>query len=330
MSQDCKRIGGEGTDPEMSSGLPATSGDDGYKQLVSYRRCVARIETAWPAFAARRRQRLRQGLFDAPVEKVAENIAEDLFTTVLDWSLDGVNLQVGRADVVLSELGIKRLVLEVKRPGSLIWHRNAVQAALDQALRYAAEQKVGAVAVSDGCMLYAADVRAGGGISDRILVALDTDVPPDDLWWVSMHGIYRPCPPVTGDLAWPAVHAAAGVPAPPANGLRDPRYRLPSRCFAYVGAADKASTWKLPYLLETGAPDTRRLPKAIGSILSNYRGAKVSIPREAVADVLVRLATAAATLRKLPCQCTDAAPAYVDAHHALEQLGRLGDVGCCS
>jgi hypothetical protein len=215
----------------MSSGLPAAPGDHGYQQLASYRRCVGRIETAWPAFAARRRQRLRQGLFDAPVEKVAENIVEDLFTTVLDWSLDGINLQVGRADVVLSELGIKRLVLEVKRPGSLIWRRHAVQTALDQALGYAAEQKVGAVAVSDGGMLYAADVRAGGGINDRILVALDTDVPPTDLWWVSVHGIYRPCPVVTSGLAWPAAHAAIGVPAVPANGLRDHRYHLPSRCF---------------------------------------------------------------------------------------------------
>jgi hypothetical protein len=78
-----------------------------------------------------RRQGLRQGLFDSPVEKVAENILEDLFTMVLDWSLDDVNLQVGRADVILSELGIKRLVLEVKRPGTLFWHRRAVEDALD-------------------------------------------------------------------------------------------------------------------------------------------------------------------------------------------------------
>lgn len=313
----------------MSSEFTEVPCDAGYQQLASYRRCVSRIEAAWPQFAARRRQRLRQGLFDTPVEKVAENIAEDLFTTVLDWALDDVNLQVGRADVVLSELGIKRLVLEVKRPGSLIWHPHAVRAALDQALGYAAEQKVGAVAVSDGNMLYAADVRGGGSVSDRLLAALDTDVPPAGLWWLSVHGIYRPCPAVTSDLAWPAAHADGGVPDAPTNGLRDPRYHLPSRCFAYVGAADKASTWKLPYLLETGAPDTRRLPKAIQSILSNYRGAKVSIPREAVADVLVRLAVAAATVRKLPCQCMDASPAYAEAHSALEQLGRLADVGCC-
>lgn len=102
--------------------------------------------------------------------------------------------QVGRADVVLSELGIKRLVLEVKRPGSLIWHRRAVESALDQARRYAATQKVGAVAVSDGNLLYAADVDEGGGLRDRVLVALDQEAPPEALWWVSVHGIYRPRP----------------------------------------------------------------------------------------------------------------------------------------
>jgi len=159
-------------------------------------------------FAERRRQRLRQGLFDAPVEKVAENIVEDLLTTVLDWSLDDVNLQIGRADIVLSDNGYKRLVLEVKRPGTLIWHRQAIAAALDQALRYASAQNVSAVAVSDGTMLYAADLAAGGTISDRALAALDTNTPPRDLWWVSVHGIYRPCPTVTSDLAWRAADTA--------------------------------------------------------------------------------------------------------------------------
>ena len=100
---------------------------------------------------------------------------------------------------ILSELGIKRLVLEVKRPGTLLWHRRAVEAALDQARRYAAEQKVGAVAVSDAHMLYAADV-VGGGLRDRVLVALDLDETPRDLWWVSVHGIYRPGPANATDL----------------------------------------------------------------------------------------------------------------------------------
>ena len=185
----------------MSGGLLEAAGDQSYRQLASYRRCAGRIETSWPMFAARRRQRLRQGLFDAPVEKVAENIVEDLLTTVLDWSLEDVNLQIGRADIVLSDNGYKRLVLEVKRPGTLIWHRQAIAAALDQALRYASVQNVSAVAVSDGTMLYAADIAAGGSMSDRALAALDTNTPPRDLWWVSVHGIYRPCPTVTGDLA---------------------------------------------------------------------------------------------------------------------------------
>ena len=303
---------------------------DSIRRLASYQRCVERIGAAWPRFAARRRERLQQGLFDAPVEKVAENILEDLFTTVLDWSLADVNLQVGRADVVLSALGIKRLVLEVKRPGALTWRRGAVEAALDQARRYAASQRVGVVAVSDATMLYAADV-VDGGLRDRVLVTLDTEEAPEELWWVSIHGIYRPCSGVVVGLD--------PVPSPDSTGmsvtdagaaLLHPKYKLTVRCFAYVGAADNTHTWKLPYLLADGTPDARRLPKAIQCILSNYRGAKVEIPRTAVGDVLVRLGSAAAMLRKMPCQTASAADAYVEAHQALEQLNRLADVGCCS
>jgi hypothetical protein len=53
-------------------------GGSGPHAVASYRCCVERIETSWPTFATRRRQRFRQGLFDSPVEKVAENIIEDL------------------------------------------------------------------------------------------------------------------------------------------------------------------------------------------------------------------------------------------------------------
>jgi hypothetical protein len=160
------------------------SDSDSFSHLASYRRCVERISGSWQGFVTRRSERLRQGLFGAPVEKVAENILEDLFTKVLDWNLEDVNLQVGRADIVLSELGIKRLVLEVKRPGSLAWHRRAVSSVLDQAQRYSASQKVGAVAVSDGQMLYAADVEHGG-LRDRLFVHLDAADPPLELWWLS-------------------------------------------------------------------------------------------------------------------------------------------------
>jgi len=307
-----------------------TTQADQYTQLASYRHCAERITGAWPEFCAQRSQRLRQGLFDAPVEKIAENILEDLFTKVLDWNLADVNLQVGRADIVLSELGIKRLVLEVKRPGSLAWHRPAVSAALEQALGYAATQKVGAVAVSDGRMLYAADIEHGG-LRDRLFVNLDAGDPPLELWWLSVHGIYRPCTAPSLELPDASSVLDTEVATPIADGeLLHHKYQIPSRCFAYVGAANQPNTWKLPYLLANGSPDLKRLPKAIGAILSNYRGVKVSIPREAVADVLVRLSKAAASIGKMPCQCQPTAEVYIEAHEALDQLGRLSDVGCCA
>jgi hypothetical protein len=301
-----------------------------YTGLASYRRCVERVTAAWPAFSTQRAERLRQGLFDAPVEKIAENILEDLFTHVLDWNLADVNLQVGRADIVLSELGIKRLVLEVKRPGSLAWHRQAVEKALAQALGYAASQKVGAVAVSDGHMLYAADI-ANGGLRDRLYVGLDAQAPPIDLWWLSVHGIYRPCPMPASVLPAEPPTAMTATDGELVDGeLVHHKYGVPARCFAYVGAAHQPSSWKLPYLLADGSPDLKRLPKAIQAILSNYRGVKVSIPREAVADVLVRLGKCAANLGKMPCQCHPTADAYAEAHEALDQLGRLTDIGCCT
>lgn len=299
----------------------------GYGRLSSYRRCVERISERWPGFSERRRMRMRQGLFDAPVEKVAENIVEDLLTDVLDWPLDDVNLQIGRADMVLSALGIKHVVLELKRPGSLAWHRTSVHAALNQAREYAARQHVGAVAISDGLLFYAADV-INGGLRDRVLVHLDAADAPLDLWWVSVHGIYRanPVPALTLESS-----RAAADPTPTTTDgvLVHPKYHLPCDCFAFVGMADEPHTWKLPFRAVDGTPDSKRLPKAIQSILSNYRGARVGIPREAVGDVLVRLSLAAAAMRKLPCQCQPTAEVYVEAHQALIQLDRLKDVGCC-
>jgi hypothetical protein len=44
-------------------------------------------------------------------------------------------------------------VAQQQRPGALAWHRRAVEAALDQARRYADEQKVGCIGVSDGCSM---------------------------------------------------------------------------------------------------------------------------------------------------------------------------------
>ncbi|MCV7380958.1 hypothetical protein H7K38_20210 [Mycobacterium alsense] len=307
----------------------AASIDDSFKKLAAYRKCAERIRATWPAFAVERRKRLQQAGFGPPVEKIAENILEDLFATVLDWPVSDVKPQVGRADIVLASLGVKWLVLEVKRPGSLIGRRSAIDAALAQARRYAADQRVRTVAVSDANMLYAGDV-SGGGLRPRVWLNLDAEEPPSDLWWLSVHGIYRRCPDVAVELGTLLQrNCGSGLDMSDVGDLH-PKYKLAVHCFAYVGAANDVHTWKLPYLLADGVtPDGKRLPKAIQCILSNYRGARVDIPPAAVGDVLVRLGNAAAILRKMPCQNEMAATAYVEAHDALEQLNRLADVGCC-
>jgi hypothetical protein len=160
--------------------------------LASYRRWLQRAQGSWPAFLAKRSERLvQQERYGVTEERVAENILEDLFTQVLGWSLSEVNNQIDYADLVLTRLGIKQLIVEAKRPGALAWNRRAVEAALAQARRYAAEQKVHCVAVSDGVMLYAADL-APGGLLDRVFIRLDAPALDTDLWWLTPHIIYRP------------------------------------------------------------------------------------------------------------------------------------------
>jgi hypothetical protein len=299
--------------------------------LASYRHCCDRLTTAWPGFLAKRQERLaQQRRFGAAAEKVAENILEDLFTMVLDWRLSEVNNQVGYADMVLTRLGVKHLIVEVKRPGALSWNERAVGLALAQAHRYAAEQKVHTVAVSDGDMLYAHDLIPGG-YRDRLFVRLDETQPPADLWWLSTDGIYRSRADVEGEsgrLLPPATGNEPLVPDDSRHALLHPKYFLPARCFAYVGDAADPKTWHLPYLLADGTPDLARLPKAIQAILSNYRGAHVSsVPEEAIPEVLVTLARTAHSLGKLPITAgLGAARSYVQLQQALEQLGRVTDV----
>lgn len=162
------------------------------EKLASYRRCLRHMQAAWPAFQTRRAMRLRERLrYGHAAERATEEILEDLFTTVLDWSIGDLNHQVGHADLLLSRLGIKYLIVEAKRPGSLTWSRPAVNAALCQAWGYACDQRVQSIAISDGHMLYAADIE-GGGLRDRAFVRLDCGVCETDLWWLSVDGIYRP------------------------------------------------------------------------------------------------------------------------------------------
>ena len=284
----------------------------------------ARLALSWPSYLELRRSRLAET--ERPgggAERVAELIVADLFTHALDWGLADLNHQVGYADLLLTRLGIKYLVVETKRPGALAWHAAAVEAALEQATRYAVAQGVRAVAVSDGHLLYAADL-ADGGRRDRALVHLDAPEPPDALWWLSLHGIYRPVdpPPVPGSLL--PRHATEVAPTGEgSDALRHPKYQLPARCFAYVGDPSHPASWHLPYRLADGAVDAKRLPKAIQAILTNYRGATVgSVPERAIPAVLERLAEGARELGHMPDQRPDTAEAYQLLHDALLQIER--------
>ena len=297
-------------------------------QLASHRHCTERIQSAWPEFLNKRELRLeQQRRLGAAHEKVAENILEDLFTTVLDWPLSDFNNQVELADIVLTDLGIKRLIIEVKRPGSLSWSRRAVDSALAQVLGYASEQKVKTVAISDGAMLYAANI-VDGGLRDRVFVSLSCPEPPSELWWLSVQGIWREVAD-PGDGARLRLLPEEPMEPPTliecdldAATLVHPKYKLPAQCFAFVGNYAKTATWKLPYLLADGTVDAKRLPKAVQCILTNYRGEKVAgIPEEAIPSVLGRLALAARRAGHMPPEACNPAAVYQQLAEVMEQLG---------
>jgi hypothetical protein len=299
---------------------------DTFEHLAAYRRCNERIFASWRGFQELRQQRLaEQKRFGHAAEGATERILEDLLTIVLDWSASEINHQVGYADILLTRLGIKHLIIEAKRPGGLAWNRRAIDEALDQARRYAAEQKVSSVAISDGHMLYACDV-IHGGIRDRLYCSLRDPDPPHSLWWLSIDGIYRERAELQGAalslLPDPApAETAASTNAEHDAQLRHHKYQLPARCFAYVGDAANTRTWHLPYRNDDGSVDTKRLPGAIGAILRNYRGAHVKgIPETAIPDVLERLADAAKSAGKMPGQAARPAAAYVRLATAMEQV----------
>ena len=290
--------------------------------LVLREHLQSRLAETWPSFLELRRRRLVET--DRPgggAERVAELIVADLFTHALDWHVDDLNHQIGYADLLLTRLGIKYLVIETKRPGALAWSEAAVEAALEQATRYAVAQGVRAVAVSDGHLLYAADI-ASGGHHGRALVYLEAPTPPEGLWWLSVHGIYRPVDPTpTPGTLLPRETARAGAPGAVSETLLHPKYEIPARCFAYVGDPSRPGSWHLPFRLLDGSVDSKRLPKAILAILTDYRGATVgSVPEAAIPAVLERLAGAARELGRMPDQRPDTAEAYQLLHDALLQI----------
>ncbi len=267
---------------------------------------MQKISSNWPKFCELRVQHLSQAeRFGAAPEKIAEEIIRDLFTLVLDWSVDSFNYQLKHSDIVLTSPGIKWIVIEAKRPGLLTYKPSRIEMAFNQVLRYAAEQKIRCAAICDGNVLFAKDVQAGG-TKDRVFVDLRSNTPPNELWWLSLHGIYRPCDEPQENSDFTSSRSADGISHDLELDLTHPKYKIPARCFAYVGNFSDVKTWKLPYLHFDGSVDLKRLPLAISSILKTYRGERVkTIPEPAMPEVLIRLAKAANKIGKLPVRLPD-------------------------
>jgi len=129
--------------------------------LASYRRCCDRLTAAWPSGSSLVSSGDRHGRREGGRKHSRRPLHDGL-----ELPPSEVNNQVGHADLVLTRLGVKHLIIEVKRPGALAWNERSVGLALTQAHRYADEQKVHSIAVSDGIMLYARD-HVPGGHRDR-------------------------------------------------------------------------------------------------------------------------------------------------------------------
>lgn len=285
------------------------------KQLAAYRKIIQKGREKWPDFLQHRDERLVQmARAGGGAEKIAEVIIEHVFTQVLDWATADVCYQIEHSDIVLTCTGVKRLVIEVKRPGKLAWNQYAIHKALAQARRYADRQKIRTIAVTDGHMFYAADIEYGG-LKERLYVSLSSKVFPEDLWWISTNGIYRNRENYISQLT-----KTDSIPLSP-NDLLHPKYKIPARCFGYVEDATNPKTWKLPYLNCDGSVDTKRLSGAIRCIVSNYRGAKVGdIPDSAIPKVLKRLYAAAEQIGKLPYQSPKTTDCYRQLVAALKQF----------
>jgi hypothetical protein len=290
--------------------------------LASYQHWMTRAERAWQSFQGRRLEHLAEGRrYGGAPEKVAEDIVADLLTDVLGWAVSDLNHQVKHCDILVTQLGVRRLIIETKRPGLLNAQR-AVEAAFLQAQGYAEALCVDSVGVSDGARLLAHDVLRGGGARVRVDAADLSILEPDpNLWWLSPDGIYRRPEPLPHPAAWVPPDRGEGAPPEGFPGQLHPKYRLPVTCFAYVGSVGDPHTWHLPYLEADGAIDHSRLPKAIQAVLSNYRGARVTgLPEEAIPFILQRLAMAARRAGKMPPECLNPAPIYAQLSRVLVQI----------
>jgi hypothetical protein len=300
------------------------------EERASYRRSAQRASGAWLDFQAKRRELLAPvDRYGRGAEKLAEDVVRLFLTTVVGWSDTELNPQIDRADLVITQLGLKRLLIEVKHPGSLAWNEWAAKQARLQARGYAEKQRVNCVAVSNAFVFHAVDLTGDKDL-DRFFCDLTRRDPPEDPWWIGPDGITEKRPFVEAcRFRTLESLASSELPPPPGDGdgLLHPRYKVPAACFAYVEQVDDPTSWHLPYLHGDGSIDVARLPKAIRAVLKNYRGVRVkTVPEKAIPDVLVCLGHAAAAAGKIARDRPPASPVYGELVAALDQLQRLDEV----
>ena len=299
--------------------------------LSGFRKFNEELESRWLKFQDKRRERLvQQSRHGKASEKVTEDIIQDFLIIALDWSISNINNQIQYADIVISKNGaLKDLIIEAKYPGYLK-NMNAIEKVLDQASRYASGQKVDKIAVSDGYIFYVAEV-VEGGLKERVVINLDSNKPNPDVFWVSREGIYRTVEKLSEDTveignAPKNTKELDNQDEDMSEELLHPKYKIPARCFAYRGDPLNPNTWKLPCRKIDGTPDTGRLSGAIGALISNYRGAHVTIPEEAVPDALLRLGRSAWDAGKMPEQTRNPADTYREIEKYLNQLGLMDKI----
>ena len=290
---------------------------DNVENLAIYKNFITNGQRKWPeffdSFTIYKEQINQVG---GGSEGIAERRVEDLFVTVLGWSKSNINYQVGRSDLLISRSGIKRCIIETKRPGALKGNIHKINQALAQARRYADKQGVNIIAASDGLMLHAADIK-GGGLIDRLSIDLSGKIFPKDLWWLSLKGIDYNRDNYNVDLSYEPIANTLN-----SDKLLHKTYKLPACCFAYVPDANNEKTWKLPYLKLDRNVDSKRLPGAINAIVKNYRGNHVEIPPKDIPYVLKHLEKAAREIDKMPDQNPKTACCYIKLQEILDQLAR--------
>jgi hypothetical protein len=294
---------------------------------TKYIKFIDNLHSNWPLFVAKRKDLLIQKeRFGSVPEKISENILHALFTEVLDWDIKDVNYQVGYADMEITKLGIKRIVIEAKRPGGISWTESHIAKHIEQALRYAFTQKVNTIAISDGNKLYVLNVD-GGSITPRIFIHLDAEEPHEDLYYISVNGVDKNKNINIDFKDNKKENLIKDLEQEINDELLNPQYKLPSWCFAYVGDPNKSTTWKLPYLLLDGSVNIKRLPSAVCCVVTNHRGVQVKgIPEKDIPNVILKLAKAAKSVGKLDPENPKMANCYRQLYNAIVQFGYLDKI----